>query len=110
MAQLLRICKKCRTAISIDEPEGLCAACVLETALGMLQSEISGMDGAEMPEILGDYELIGEIGRGGQGLVYRARQRSLNRMVALKVIGLGRWATKAHIKRFRLEAEAAASL
>jgi serine/threonine protein kinase/tetratricopeptide (TPR) repeat protein len=110
MAQLLRICKKCRTAISIDEPEGLCAACVLETALGMLQSEISGMDGAEVPEILGDYELIGEIGRGGQGLVYRARQRSLNRMVALKVIGLGRWATKAHIKRFRLEAEAAASL
>jgi serine/threonine protein kinase/Flp pilus assembly protein TadD len=60
--------------------------------------------------VLGDYELVQEIGRGSQGNVYRARQKSLNRTVALKVIRSSRWTTQAHLKRFRLEAETAASL
>jgi hypothetical protein len=77
MARILKICEKCSAEIFPDEQEGLCVACLLETSLGTFHDDPDHVAAAEVPEELGDYQLIEEIGRGGQGFVYRARAKKV---------------------------------
>jgi serine/threonine protein kinase/Tfp pilus assembly protein PilF len=121
-----RTCHRCAAELLPDSHGGLCSACLLESALAE-SLERPGQDlstkvladedvrrvqrpGLAQLREFGQYELLGEIARGGQGVVFRAWQRSLNRQVALKMIALGPWATEPHLKRFKTEAEAAANL
>lgn len=108
-----RRCARCTAVIHPGSNEGLCPACLLEFALGGEDVPTESL-GPEEPvpllRRLGEFELVHRLGRGGMGVVYKARQARLQRCVALKLIQSGGHAGPEFLERFRIEARAAAGL
>ena len=107
----LSTCPSCNSVFHTRSSDGLCPACLLRSALGEEDDELEEESGRlNLPHRFGSYEFIEEIGRGGMGVVYRARQSTLKRTVAVKLLLSGAYSSEAALRRFQLEAEAAAGL
>src|SRR5256714_3056057 len=108
-------CSECGSTSRVGG--GLCLTCLLHQGLDadtcndeVLKDELAGIDVRDAGWRLGNYQILEEIGRGGMGVIYRARQRHSRRIVALKRILTYHADSQETLVRFRREAEAAARL
>jgi serine/threonine protein kinase len=110
------ICEKCGANMRLDT--GVCASCLLrkglessdEVSKAVYETVLDELDARDKPWQLGNYEILEQIGCGGMGVIYRARQRHSRRIVAVKRVLSYRADSHGALQRFRREAQAVASL
>ncbi len=114
-----RICPQCQQPLAADAPDGLCPRCLFQAAAGSAPSAagdglpgdiIDIADSAEVAKKLPQFEILEMLGRGGMGVVYKARQRQLDRVIALKILPPIDAFSSDFVARFTREARALAKL